>query len=89
MKPKNSTPRTRAPDEEEAVEKYCIYFINPGNGKRVDYMRNLPREEAEQRVYGLRFLKMSPLMEKQEREDRGTLPGFARQAERLVTFFRN
>ena len=77
-------------EEEEAVEKYCIYFINPRNGKRVDYMHNLPREEAEQRVYGLRFLKMSPLIEKQEREDRAAaLPGFARQADKLITFFRN
>ena len=77
--------------EEGAVEKYCIYFINPRNGKRVDYMRNLPREEADQRVYGLRFLKMSPLIEKQEREEQASAaqPGFARQAERLVAFFRN
>jgi len=41
-------------------------------------------------VYGLRFLKMSPLIEKQEREDRAAaLPDFARQADKLITFFRN
>jgi len=85
----NGTAQTRVP-EEGAVEKYCIYFINPRNGKRVDYMRNLPREEADQRVYGLRFLKMSPLIEKeQEDQAAGAVPGFARQAGRLIAFFRN
>ena len=48
------------------MDRYHIYFVNPANGARTDYMRDLSRDEAEQRVYGLRFLKLFPFMEKQE-----------------------
>ena len=60
-------------------QRYCIFFINPDDGQRSDYMRNLSYAEAEQRVYALRFLKLSPFMERQWEEDEEealyTLPG--------------
>jgi hypothetical protein len=54
-----------AGDEEE---KYRIYFLSPETGKRIEYLGDLPLEEAEQRVCALRLLKLYPFLEKQEKE---------------------